>query len=79
MSRRLQVLLPDSEVEGIRRLARRERISVSEWVQRALRQERTRQSVREPQVKLRAVRVALARPFPTADIEQMLCEIERVP
>ena len=77
MSKRLQVLLPDPEMEGIRRLARRERLTVGEWVRRILREARSRQPVREPQLKLKAVRKAAEYSFPTGDIEQMLGEIER--
>ena len=77
MSKRLQVLLPDPEMEEIRRLARRERLTVGEWVRRILREARSRQPVREPQLKLKAVRKAAEYSFPTGDIEQMLREIER--
>lgn len=77
MSKRLQVLLPDPDMEEIRRLARRERLTVGEWVRRILREARSRQPVHEPQVKLKAVRKAAEYSFPTADIEQMLEEIER--
>jgi hypothetical protein len=77
MSKRLQVLLPDTEMDEIRRLARRERVPVGEWVRRALRAARSRQPVSEPEVKLKAVRKAAQYSFPTADIGQMLEEIER--
>jgi hypothetical protein len=77
MSKRLQVLLPDPEMDEIRRLARRERVPVGEWVRRALRAARSRQPVNEPEVKLKAVRKAAQYSFPTADIGQMLEEIER--
>ena len=77
MSKRLQVLLPDPDMEEIRRLARRERLTVGEWVRRILREARSRQPVHEPQLKLKAVRKAAEYSFPTADIEQMLAQIER--
>ena len=77
MSKRLQVLLPDPEMAEIRRLARRERLTVGEWVRRVLRDARAGQPVREPELKLKAVRRAAEYSFPTADIEQMLAEIER--
>jgi ribbon-helix-helix CopG family protein len=77
MSKRLQVLLQDQEMEEIRRLARRQRIPVGEWVRRALRTARSRQPALEPQVKLRAVRKAAEFSFPTADIRQMIDEIEQ--
>ncbi|MGI8741035.1 MAG: hypothetical protein ACR2NN_00410 [Bryobacteraceae bacterium] len=40
MSKRLQVLLADHEMSDIDRLARRERLTVGEWVRRALRDAR---------------------------------------
>ena len=77
MSKRLQVLLLDSEMEEIRRMARRERITVGEWTRRALRAARSHLPVSEPQVKLKAIRKAAEYSFPTADIKKMLAEIER--
>lgn len=77
MSKRLQVLLPDPEMEEIRRFARRERLTVGEWVRRILREARSHQPVHEPRLKLKAVRRAASYSFPTADVEQMLGEIER--
>jgi hypothetical protein len=77
MSKRLQVLLPDREMSDIQRLARRQRITVGEWVRRALREARTRQPVNDPETKLRAVRRAAGYAFPTADIDRMLAEIEQ--
>ena len=77
MSKRLQVLLPDQEMSDIQRLARRERLTVGEWVRRALREARASRPVIEPETKLKAVRRAAKYSFPTADLEQMLSEIER--
>jgi hypothetical protein len=77
VSKRLQVLLPDSDMEEIRRFARREKLTVGEWVRKVLRDARSRQPVHEAQAKLKAVRKAAQYSFPTADIEQMLGEIEQ--
>jgi len=77
MSKRLQVLLPDDEMAGIQRLARRERMSVGEWVRQALREARSRKPVNDSDTKLKAIRRAAGLSFPTADIDQMLAEIER--
>lgn len=77
VSKRLQVLLPDREMSDIQRLARRESLTVGEWVRRVLREARATRSVIEPESKLKAVRRAAQYSFPTADIEQMLSEIER--
>lgn len=77
MSKRLQVLLPDQELSDIQRLAKRESLTVGEWVRRALREARTSRPAIEPQTKLKAIRRAATYSFPTADVAQMLEEIER--
>jgi len=77
MSKRLQVLLPDSEMSDIRRLAKCERLTVGEWVRRALRDARASRPASDPETKLKAVRRGAKYSFPTADLEQMLSEIER--
>ena len=77
MSKRLQVLLPDAEMNEIRRFARREHLTVGEWVRRALSLAVSRQSVGDPARKLKAIRKAATYSLPTADIRQMLDEIER--
>jgi hypothetical protein len=77
VSKRLQVLLPDQEMTEIQRFARRERVTVGEWVRRVLREARTRQPVNDPETKLKAVRKAARYSFPTADIKEMLSEIEQ--
>jgi len=77
MSKRLQVLLPDQEMSEIQRLAKRERVTVGEWVRRTLREARMKRPVIEPEAKLKSIRRAAAYSFPTADIDQMLTEIER--
>jgi hypothetical protein len=73
----LQVLLLDAEMDEIRRLARREHLSVGDWVRRTLREARSRRPVHERQWKLNAVRKAVEYSFPTAEIDQVLDEIER--
>lgn len=77
MSKRLQVLIPDREMLEIQRLARSEHIPVGEWVRRALREARMRKPITDTETKLKAVRKAAGFVFPTADIQQMLNEIER--
>jgi len=77
MSKRLQVLLPDKDMSDIQRLAKRERLTVGEWVRRALHQARSSRSVAEPEVKLKLIRRAAEYSFPTADIDKMLAEIEK--
>jgi hypothetical protein len=70
-------VLPDTEMSEIRRIAKRERIAVGEWVRRALRSARSREPVNPPEVKLKAIREAAKLSFPSGDIEQMLAEIEQ--
>lgn len=77
MSKRLQVLLPDREMAEVQRVAKRERLTVGEWVRRALREARASRPAMEPETKLKAVRRAARYSFPTADLGQMLDEIER--
>ena len=77
MSKRLQVLLPDREMTEIQRLARRERLTVGEWVRRVLREARERKPTNDPEAKLKAIRRAVEFSFPTADIEQLNSDIEQ--
>jgi hypothetical protein len=77
VSKRLQVSLPDQEMSDIQRLAKHERLTVGEWVRRVLREARSSRPEVEPETKLNAVRRAASYSFPTADIDQMLGEIEQ--
>jgi transposase-like protein len=77
MSQRLQVLLDEEEFAQIRRIARRHRLTVAEWVRQALRQARRDEPSSDPRRKLSAVREAARGAYPTADIEQMLRETEQ--
>lgn len=77
MSKRLQVLLDEAEYRELEESARRDRVTVSEWVRRALRQAGERQPSVEAGRKLEAVRAAVEHDYPTADIDQMIREIEQ--
>lgn len=76
MSQRLQVLLEEEEFDEIRRIAQQHRMTVAEWVRQALRAARRDEPAVEPRRKLAVVREAAQWEYPTADIEQMLAEIE---
>ena len=76
MTTRLQVLLEDDEIAEIRRVAKRHRMTVAEWVRQALRHARRDEPARDPRRKLAAVREAVRGAYPTADVPQMLSEIE---
>jgi nucleoid-associated protein YejK len=64
-------------MDEISPLARREKLTVGESVRRVLREACVHQHVREPEMKLKAVRRAAKYLFPSPRIEQMLAEIER--
>jgi predicted 2-oxoglutarate/Fe(II)-dependent dioxygenase YbiX len=77
MSKRLQVLFEDAEMEDLQDAARRRRISVSEWVRGAVREAHRREARGDMASQLDAVRAATRHEFPTADVDEMLAEIER--
>ena len=77
MSKRLQVLLEESELAEIRRTARRQRLTTAAWVRQTLRAARRAQPGKDAGAKLAVVRAASRQAFPAGDIGQMLAEIER--
>lgn len=77
MAKRLQVILQDPEYREIQRIARARRMSIAEWVRRALDLARRREPIHDSAKKLAVVRSAVLHNGPTADIDQMLLEIER--
>lgn len=77
MSKRLQVLLEETELAEIRKAARRQHLTTAAWVRQALRAARRAEPGADAKKKLAVVRAAVGHSFPTADIDQMLAEIER--
>jgi hypothetical protein len=77
MTKRLQVLLPETELRDIQRLARRQHLTTAAWVRQALRAAREGQADRGVADKLAAVRRASGHAFPTGDVAAMLADIER--
>ena len=77
MSKRLQVLMEESEMRELRKAAERNNVTVAEWVRRALRVARRSEPTRDAERKLAVVRGAVRQEFPAGDIVQMLAEIER--
>lgn len=77
MSKRLQVLLEEPELREIQKAARRNHVTVAEWVRQALRAARRREPEGDRARKLAAIREAVRHRFPAPPIEQMLEEIER--
>ena len=79
MSTRLQVVLEETELEEIRVVARRYKMSVSEWVRHTLREARRDEPTKSVDFKLAALNRALRfeDAAPPVDIQQMLDEIEQ--
>jgi hypothetical protein len=77
MAKRLQVILQDPEYREIQRIARSRRMSIAEWVRQALQAAKREEPLGDVSKKLEALRAAAKLEFPTADIEQMLTEIEQ--
>lgn len=75
MAKRLQVLLDEEEYLEIQGVARRQRVTVAEWVRQALLKARG-DHPGTVDAKLRAIADASGHQFPTDDIETMLREIE---
>jgi hypothetical protein len=72
-----QVLLAEAEWRESQRAARAARMTVAEWVRGTLRAARRRGPGGDTSKKLAVVRTAARHAFPTADVPQMLAEIER--
>lgn len=77
MTQRLQVLLDDSEFDEIRRIAKRHRMTVAEWVRQALRVARREEPRYDVARKLSVLREAARHEYPSGDIEEILSDIER--
>jgi len=76
MRKRLQVILDDEELLEIQRIAELKQMTVAEWVRQTLRAARKGQSSGDPTSKLAAIRAAARNSFPTADVDEMLEQIE---
>lgn len=77
MSKRLQVLLEPREYKTFQEIARHAGISLGEWVRQALRSAGGRHAGKSADEKIRNIRRASLYNLPTADINQMLSEIEK--
>jgi hypothetical protein len=74
---RLQVVMDEDELEAVRAAARERGVTVSEFVRETLREARRKVAGGDTERKLAAIRAADRHAYPTADIDQMLGEIER--
>ena len=71
MSHRLQVLIPERLEARVRKASQRNRISKGEWVRRAIERALADEcAISDPLARLSGLGA------PTADIDQMLAEIE---
>lgn len=79
MSKRLQVVLDETELRRFRRAARRAGVTLSEWVRQTLRRAERDVSDGDVERKLAAIRRAasLSDPHPAPDIDQLNAEIEK--
>jgi len=77
MSIRLQVVMDHDEMDAIRSAARERGMTVSEFVRETLREARRKVASGDTERKLAAIRAADRHAYPTADVDQMLGEIER--
>ena len=76
MSKRLQVLLDDEDLQDIQRMAQARRLTVAEWVRQTLRAARRGEATGDTTRKFAVIQTAANHSSPTADIDQMLKEIE---
>ena len=76
MSKRLQVLLDEDELAEIQELARRRHQTTAAWVRDALRLARDTANRPDTRRKLQTISEAVQHQHPTADIDQLLAEIE---
>jgi hypothetical protein len=63
-------------MQRIRSLAETQNMSVSEWVRQTLRAAERRSPGSNAEKKIRSIRAAVRHAFPTADVAQMVAEIE---
>ncbi len=70
------MLIDDKEFAAIRQVAAERHQTVSEWVREALRTVRSVYPTGDAGRKIQAVREAATHSYPTADIEQMLQQVE---
>ena len=69
--------MSETELDAVRAAARERGLTVSEWVRETLRDARSKVAGGDAERKLAAIRAADRHGYPTADIDQMLADIER--
>lgn len=76
MSKRLQVLIDETEYAVFHETARRNGMTLAEWVRQALRAANRQEPGASAERKLAAIRHAAGLRFPVSDIDEMLADIE---
>jgi hypothetical protein len=76
MSKRLQIVLGEAEYDEYKRVAMRRGLTLAEWVRQVLRRDAGNEPSGDADRKLAVIRASARHAYPTADIEQMLAEIE---
>lgn len=76
MSKRLQILMEERELRHIRRLAAEQDRTVADFVREAIRVAARGVPATTAEKKRAAIGAAVRHRYPTADIDQMLREIE---
>ncbi len=76
MSKRLQVVLGDEELERYSRSAEVAGVTLSEWARQALRRAERQKSSGDVPAKLAVIRKAASYSFPVPDIDRLTAEIE---
>jgi len=77
VTKRLQIQVEETELREFERVARTRQMSVTRWALETLREARNLGAQKTVGEKVEAVRRAARHKFPTADLPQMLEEIER--
>ena len=77
MSKRMQVLVEEADFRRMQAAAKQHSMTLAEWVRGTLREALRQTPTGSLERKLECVRAAARHEFPSADIEQMLEEIER--
>ena len=76
MSKRLQILLPESEYKDVRRVSRHLNRTVADWVSEGIRARLVAENPEPPENRIARVMAFAKHSAPTCDIDQMLAEIE---
>lgn len=69
--------MDDGEFDDLQRAAKEHGTTVSQWVRQVLRNARQAEPSGDLHTKLAVLRAATRHSYPTADIDDMLAEVER--